>query len=405
MEMSKGLQNWSFNRLKRLPPYVLSVIRNMMIEARRRGDDIVDLGMGNPDIPTPAPVVEKLIEAARNPRNHRYSVSRGIRRLREEICAWYKKRYGVDLDPETEAIVTIGAKEGISHLVLATIDQGDLVFVTNPAYPIHIYAAVIAGGDVRTIPMVDEEDFFEKLESSFRLTWPKPKMIILNYPNNPTTRVVDIEFFSKIVDFARENGVMVVHDFAYADIAFDGYKPPSFLQAPGAKEVGVEIYSMSKSFSMAGWRVGFVLGNSKMVEALARVKSYFDYGMFQPIQIASIIALRLDYSVVQGIASEYAKRRDVLVRGLNSIGWKVEKPRATMFVWAKIPEGFKSLGSLEFCKLLLKEAKVAVSPGVGFGEYGEGYVRFALVENEHRIRQALKGIRKVIKRGINLTEV
>ncbi len=391
---------WEFNRLRRLPPYVFGIIRNMMIEARRKGEDIVDLGMGNPDIPTPGPIVDKLIEAAENPRNHRYSLSRGISRLREEICRWYRKRYGVELDPESEAIVTIGAKEGISHLVLATVDQGDLVLVTNPAYPIHIYAAIIAGGDVRSIPILDEEDFFEKLEHTVRLTWPKPKMIILNFPNNPTTKVVDLDFFQRIVDFAKENGMMVVHDFAYADITFDGYKAPSFLQAKGAKEVGVEVYSMSKSFSMAGWRVGFVLGNRKMIEALAKVKSYFDYGVFQPIQIASIIALRLDYSVVQGIAETYRRRRDVLVRGLLSLGWDVELPKATMFVWARIPGEFRSMGSLEFSKLLLEEGKVTVSPGVGFGEYGEGYVRFALVENEIRIKQALRGIKRVMRKGI-----
>ncbi len=392
--------DWNFSRLERLPPYILSVIRNMMVEARRRGEDIIDLGMGNPDIPTPPPVVEKLVEASRNPRNHRYSVSRGIAKLREEICKWYKKRFNIDLDPEKEAIVTIGAKEGIAHLVLATIDHGDIVFVTNPAYPIHIYSAVIAGGDVRTIPMVDEEEFFERLTSSVKLTWPKPKMLIINFPNNPTTKVVDLNFFRRVVEFAKEHNIMVIHDFAYADITFDGYKAPSFLQAEGAKDIGVEVYSMSKSFSMAGWRVGFVLGNSKMIEALAKIKSYFDYGMFQPIQIAAIIALRMSYSVVQGIASVYKKRRDILVGGLNKMGWEVEKPLATMFVWAKIPGDFRRIGSLEFCKLLLKEGKVAVAPGIGFGEYGEGFVRFALVENEHRIRQALKGIKKVLRKGI-----
>ncbi len=390
---------WTFSRLDRLPPYVLSTIRNMMIEARRRGEDIIDLGMGNPDIPTPKPVVDKLIEAARNPRNHRYSVSRGITKLREEICKWYKKRYGVELDPETEAIVTIGAKEGIAHLVLAVIDKGDMVFVTNPAYPIHIYAAVIAGGDVRSFPIMDDDEFFERVENAIKLTWPKPKLLIINFPNNPTTKVVDLEFFRRVVELAKEHELMVIHDFAYADIAFDGYKPPSFLQVEGAKDVGVEIYSMSKSFSMAGWRVGFVLGNRKMVEALAKVKSYFDYGMFQPIQIAAIIALRMDYSVVEGIADVYRKRRDILVKGLNNMGWEVEKPKATMFVWARIPEPFRKMGSLEFCKMLLREGKVAVAPGIGFGEYGEGFVRFALVENQHRIRQALKGIKKVFKKG------
>lgn len=385
-----------FYRISRLPPYIFGIIRDLLIDARRRGEDVIDLGMGNPDLPTPKPIVSKLVEAVRNPKNHRYSVTKGIYKLRVAISSWYKRRYDVDLDPDTEVVVTMGAKEGLGHLVLATVTPGDIVIVPTPAYPIHIYSVVIAGGDLRTIPLLPLEGFFERLEAAVKSTWPKPKMVIVSFPNNPTTEVVDLEFFEKLVAFAREFEVLVVHDLAYADIVFDGYMAPSFLQVKGAKDVGVEFFSLSKSYSMPGWRVGFACGNSRMINALARIKSYFDYGMFQPIQIASIIALNECEEEVKAIVEKYRRRRDVLCDGLNRCGWKVAKPKATMFVWAKIPEPFDKLGSFEFSKLLLKEAKVATSPGVGFGEHGEGYVRFALVENEHRIRQAVRGIRKVL---------
>ncbi len=387
-----------FPRIKRLPPYVFAQVDALKLEARRRGEDIIDLGMGNPDIPTPRHIVEKLIEAAQNPRNHRYSASRGIYKLRVAITEWYGRKYDVDLDPETEAIATIGSKDGIAHLALAVLGPGDVVLVPTPTYPIHSYCVVIAGGDLRSVPLLDEEeDFFERLQAAVRLTWPKPKMIILNFPHNPTTTVVDLSFFEKVVDFAKEHDILILHDLAYADLTFDGYKAPSILQVPGAKEVAVEFYTLSKSYSMPGWRVGFAVGNSRMIHALARLKSYFDYGMFQPIQIAAIIALRSDDSVVKGIVETYRSRRDVLVRGLKQVGWEVKKPKATMFVWARIPEPYREMGSLEFSKLLLREAKVAVSPGIGFGEGGEGYVRFALVENEHRIRQAIRGIRRMFR--------
>lgn len=385
-----------FYRISRLPPYIFGIIRDLLIDARRRGEDVIDLGMGNPDLPTPKPIVSKLVEAVRNPKNHRYSVTKGIYKLRVAISSWYKRRYDVDLDPDTEVVVTMGAKEGLGHLVLATVTPGDIVVVPTPAYPIHIYSVVIAGGDLRTIPLLPLEGFFERLEAAVKSTWPKPKMVIVSFPNNPTTEVVNLEFFEKLVAFAREFEVLVVHDLAYADIVFDGYTAPSFLQVKGAKDVGVEFFSLSKSYSMPGWRVGFACGNSRMINALARIKSYFDYGMFQPIQIASIIALNECEEEVKAIVEKYRRRRDVLCDGLNRCGWKVAKSKATMFVWAKIPEPFDKLGSFEFSKLLLKEAKVATSPGVGFGEHGEGYVRFALVENEHRIRQAVRGIRKVL---------
>lgn len=385
-----------FYRISRLPPYIFGIIRDLLIEARRRGEDVIDLGMGNPDLPTPKPIVAKLIEAAKNPKNHRYSVTKGIYKLRVAIANWYKRRYDVDLDPDTEVVVTMGAKEGLGHLVLATVTPGDIVIVPSPAYPIHIYSVVIAGGDLRTIPLLPIEGFFERLEAAIKSTWPKPKMLIVSFPNNPTTEVVNLEFFEKLVSFAKEFGILVVHDLAYADIVFDGYVAPSFLQVDGAKDVGVEFFSMSKSYSMPGWRVGFACGNKRMINALARIKSYFDYGMFQPIQIASIIALNECDEEVKAIVEKYRKRRDVLCEGLIRCGWKIEKPKATMFVWAKIPEPFDRMGSFEFSKLLLKEAKVATSPGIGFGEFGEGYVRFALVENEHRIRQAVRGIRRVL---------
>ncbi|MCX8021887.1 MAG: aminotransferase class I/II-fold pyridoxal phosphate-dependent enzyme [Syntrophorhabdaceae bacterium] len=385
-----------FYRISRLPPYGLGIVRELMIEARRHGDDIIDLGMGNPDIPTPKHIVAKLIEAARNPRNHRYSVTKGIYKLRVAISNWYKRKYDVDVDPETEIVVSMGAKEGIGHLVLATISPGEVVIVPDPSYPIHTYSVVIAGGDLRTIPIQPKEEFIERLNLALKTTWPQPKMLIISFPNNPTTEVVEIDFFQKIVDFAKEHNLLVVHDLAYADIVFDGYKAPSFLQVKGAKDVGVEFFSLSKSYSMPGWRVGFAVGNKRMVSALGRIKSYFDYGVFQPIQIASIIALNEGDDDVKEIVERYRKRRDVLCDGLTRYGWHVEKPKGTMFVWAKIPETFAHMGSLEFSKLLLREAKVATSPGIGFGEYGEGYVRFALVENEHRTRQAVKGIRNLL---------
>jgi alanine-synthesizing transaminase len=385
-----------FHRVRRLPPYVFSIVNELKLEARRRGEDIVDLGMGNPDLPTPKHIVDKLIEAARNPRNHRYSASRGITKLRMAICDWYKRRYDVDLDPETEAIVTIGAKEGLSHLALAVIGPGDVVFAPSPTYPIHPYSVILAGGDLRSIPLSPDRDFFVDLQNATRLTWPPPKMLIISYPHNPTTRVVDLRFFEKVVDFAKENKLIVVHDFAYADLCFDGYRAPSFLQAKGAKEVGVEFFSMSKSYSMPGWRVGFAVGNASLIHALSRIKSYLDYGIFQPIQIAAIIALNEDQRCVEEIVQIYQKRRDTLITGLERAGWKIEKPKGTMFVWARIPEPYREMGSLEFTKLLLERAKVAVSPGIGFGEYGDEYVRFALVENQHRINQAVRGIRRIL---------
>jgi alanine-synthesizing transaminase len=384
-----------FHRIKRLPPYVFSIVDDLKMKARRKGDDIIDLGMGNPDLPTPPHIVEKLVEAVKNPRNHRYSASRGIYKLRSAIACWYGKNFGVELDPDTEAIATIGAKEGLSHLALATLGPGDVVFVPTPAYPIHPYSVIIAGGDLRSIPLVKGRDFFEDLQTAMRQTWPQPKMLIISFPHNPTTRVVDIGFFEKIVDFARAHDLMVVHDLAYADLVFDGYKAPSFLQVPGAKDVGVEFFTLSKSYSMPGWRVGFALGNRRMISALGRIKSYLDYGIFQPIQIAAIIALSEDQSCVEEVRKIYQERRDALVDGLRKVGWKIEKPKGTMFVWGEIPDKFKEMGSLEFSKLVLQVAKVAVSPGIGFGEYGDDHVRFALVENTQRIKQAVKGIKKL----------
>lgn len=385
-----------FRRMSRLPPYVFATVNKIKMEARHKGKDIVDLGMGNPDIPTPNHIVEKLIEAAQKGHNHRYSASMGITKLRHAVCDWYERRFGVNLDPDEEAIVTIGAKEGLSHLVLATISPGDVVFAPNPTYPIHPYSVIIAGGDMRSIPIGPERDFFEDLLTATKLTWPSPKMLIISYPHNPTTAVVDLSFFEKIVEFCRDHDMVVVHDFAYADLVFDGYEPPSLLQVPGAKDVGVEFYSLSKSYSMPGWRVGFCVGNPVLVGALRRIKSYLDYGVFQPIQIASIIALTGPDDCVKEIVSAYKERRDVLVEGLNRIGWNIKKPKGTMFVWAEIPDQFKKMGSVEFAKMLIEEAMVAVSPGIGFGEYGDDYVRFALVENPHRIRQAVRGIKQVM---------
>jgi alanine-synthesizing transaminase len=386
-----------FRRIQRLPPYIFTIIDTLKIEARRAGEDIIDLGMGNPDLATPKPIVSKLVEAVKNSRCHRYSASKGVYKLRLAITDWYRRNYQVELDPDTEAIATIGAKEGLSHLALATISSGDVVFVPNPAYPIHPYSVIIAGGDLISIPLTKDRDFFTELINATKRTWPHPKMLIISFPHNPTTTVVDIDFFRRIVDFAREHNIMVIHDFAYADLVFDGYRAPSFLQVPGAKDVGVEFFSLSKSYSMPGWRVGFCVGNKTMISALARLKSYFDYGIFAPIQIAAIIALNEAEDSVPGIVDTYRKRRDTLIDGLKRIGWEIEKPKGTMFVWAEMPESHRAMGSLEFSKLILKEGKVAISPGIGFGEYGEGYVRFALVENEHRIKQAIRGIKKALK--------
>jgi len=386
-----------FHRMMRLPPYIFGIVNQLKMEARRRGEDIIDLGMGNPDLATPKHIVNKLIEAVKNPKNHRYSASKGIYKLRLAIVDWYRKRYDVELDPDSEAVITIGAKEGIAHLVLATLGPGDVVLVPDPTYPIHAYSVVIAGGDLRSVPLAGEEDFFERLQLATKQTWPHPKMLITSFPHNPTTKVVDLDFFEDLVAFAKDHQLMIVHDLAYADIVFDGYKAPSLLQVKGAKDIGVEFFSLSKSYNMAGWRVGFALGNPEMLTALARLKSYFDYGAFQPIQIASIIALNEDQSCVQEISDIYRKRRDTLIHGLKRVGWEIEKPKGTMFVWAQIPKPFEKMGSIDFAKYLLREGKVAVSPGIGFGEYGEGFVRFALVENDARIKQAVKGIQKALK--------
>ncbi len=390
---------FKFNRIERLPPYVFAIVNNLKMEARRRGDDIIDLGMGNPDGATPKHIVDKLIDAAKKSKNHRYSASKGITQLRMAICEWYKRRYEVDIDPETEAVATIGSKDGLSHLVLATVNPGDVVLTPTPAYPIHPYSVIIAGGEVRTVPIGPEVDFFDEMEKAYKTTWPRPKMLIINFPHNPTTQVVEgLDFFRKVVAFAKENKLIVLHDLAYADLVFGDYKAPSFLQVPGAKDVGVEFFSLTKSYSMPGWRVGFCVGNRELVGALVKIKSYLDYGMFQPIQIASIIALRGPQNCVEEIRNIYERRRNVLIKGLKQAGWIVSPPKATMFVWADIPDTFKKMGSLDFSKMLLQKAGVAVSPGIGFGEGGDEHVRFALVENEHRIRQASKGIKKVINR-------
>jgi alanine-synthesizing transaminase len=383
-----------------LPPYVFNITTELKAQARARGEDIIDFGMGNPDQPTPEHIVAKLVEASQRNNTHRYSASRGIPRLRRAICNWYGERYAIELDPESEAIVTIGSKEGLAHLALATVAPGDAVLVPNPAYPIHPYGFVIAGADIHYVPLVPGVDFFAELEKSIRDSWPVPKMLVLNFPGNPTTQCVDLEFFEKVVEIAREHGIWVIHDLAYADIVFDGYVAPSILQVPGAKEIAVESFSLSKSYNMPGWRVGFMCGNPKLIAALARMKSYLDYGMFTPIQVAAITALEGPQECVGQIRDMYRSRRDVLCDGLNSAGWEVEKPKATMFVWAPIPEAYRHLGSLEFSKLLIQEAKVAVSPGIGFGEYGDDHVRFALIENEHRTRQAVRGLRSMFRRGV-----
>ncbi len=386
----------TFARLDRLPPYVFATVNKIKMDARHAGEDIIDLGMGNPDLGTPQHIVDKLLEAAQKPPNHRYSASMGITKLRVAISKWYKRRFDVDIDPDTEAIVTIGVKEGMSHLILVTIRPGDVVFTPNPTYPIHPYSTIIAGGDVRGIPVGPEHDFFENLINATRQTWPRPKILILSYPHNPTTEVVDLDFFEKLVDYAKENNIMIIHDFAYADLVFDGYKAPSFLQAKGAKDVGVEFFSMSKSYSMPGWRVGFCVGNKETIAALRRIKSYLDYGIFQPIQIASIIALNGSQDCVEEIRKTYKERRDALISGLSRVGWNIKSPKGTMFVWGKIPDEYVKMGSVEFSKFLIKEARVAVSPGLGFGEYGDEYVRFALIENKMRINQAVRGIRNIL---------
>ncbi len=390
----------SFPRIERLPPYVFNVVNAMKIEARRRGEDIIDFGMGNPDRPTPAHIVDKLIEAAKKGRNHRYSASRGIWKLRVAICDWYQRHYNVTLDPETEAVVTIGSKEGIAHLALALLEPGDVALVPNPTYPIHPYSVIIAGGQVKSLPITGgPEEFLAALSQAVTSSRPRPKGVILNFPHNPTTAVVDLGFFTRLVELAHQHGLWIVHDLAYADLVFDGYRAPSLLQVEGAREIGVEFFSLSKSYNMPGWRLGFCVGNREIVGALIRLKSYLDYGIFQPLQIAGIIALNGPQDCVKQIVQTYRKRRDVLVDGLNRIGWKVEKPLATMFVWAQIPDAFRHLGSLEFAKRLLTQAKVACSPGIGFGDQGDGYVRFALVENEDRIRQAIHGIKEVLKKA------
>lgn len=387
-----------FQRIKRLPPYVFNIVNQLKAKQRAEGEDIIDFGMGNPDQPPPRHVIAKLVEAAQRENTHRYSLSRGIPRLRKAICDWYARRFDVQLDPESQAIVTIGSKEGLAHLALATLGPGDTVLVPNPAYPIHPYGCVIAGADIRHVPLIPGRDFFEELEQAIRDLWPKPKMLILSFPANPTAQCVDLPFFEQVVAVAREHKIWVVHDLAYADIVFDGYRAPSILQVPGASELAVEFFTLSKSYNMPGWRVGFMCGNRELVAALGRIKSYLDYGMFTPIQIAAITALEGPQDCVAEIRETYRKRRDVLCDGLNHLGWQVEKPKATMFVWAPIPEIYRSMGSLEFSKKLLLEAKVAVSPGIGFGQYGEGYVRFSLIENEHRTRQAIRGIRQMMRK-------
>ena len=392
--------NQQFQRIERLPPYVFNIIGELKQAARARGEDIIDFGMGNPDQPTPEHIVDKLKETVNRGDTHRYSQSKGIPRLRQAICNWYQSRYEVELDPASEAIVTLGSKEGLAHLALATTGVGDAILVPNPSYPIHPYGFVISGADLRHVPMTEDGDFFAELDKAIRTSYPKPKMLVLNFPSNPTGDCVELDFFEKVVAIAREHKIWVVHDLAYADLVFDGYKAPSILQVPGAMEVAVEFFTLSKSYNMPGWRVGFCCGNKELIAALTRIKSYLDYGIFTPVQVAAITALESDQTCVEEIRLMYKNRRDVLCKGLNSAGWPVTPPKATMFVWAKIPALFDQMGSVEFSKLLLKEAGVAVSPGLGFGEYGEGYVRFGLIENEHRTRQALRGIKKVLRAGV-----
>ena len=389
--------NNDFPRIKRLPPYVFNITNELKMAARHRGEDIIDLSMGNPDGDTPKHIVDKMIEVAQRPGTHGYSASRGIPRLRKAISDWYKRRWDVDIDPDKEAIVTIGSKEGIAHLMLATCDRGDTVLVPNPSYPIHIYGSIIAGADVRSVRMGPGIDFFSEFERAVTETTPKPKLMILGFPSNPTAQCVDLDFFEKLVALAKKHGVYIVHDLAYADIVYDGFKAPSIMQVPGAKDVAVEFFTMSKSYNMAGWRIGFMVGNRELVGALTRIKSYHDYGTFTPIQVGAIEALNGPQECVEEVRKEYEHRRDVMVKGLHDLGWMVEKPKASMYIWAELPEFYKSMGSVEFSKRLLEKAKVAVSPGIGFGEYGEGFVRIALIENADRIRQALRGIRQMFK--------
>ena len=395
----------SFSRINRLPPYVFNITAELKMAARRRGEDIIDMSMGNPDGATPAHIVDKLVETVKRPDTHGYSASKGIPRLRRAIAHWYKKRYEVDIDPDSETIVTIGSKEGLAHLMLATLDRGDTVLVPNPSYPIHIWGAVIAGADIRSVRMGPGVDFFAELERAIRESYPKPKMMVLGFPSNPTAQCVELEFFERVVALAKQHNILVVHDLAYADITFDGWKAPSIMQVPGARDVAVEFFTMSKSYNMAGWRIGFMVGNAELVSALARIKSYHDYGSFTPVQVSAIAALEGDQSCVTEICAQYQRRRDVLVKGLHEAGWMVEKPKASMYIWAHIPEAYRHLGSLEFAKLLLQKAKVSVSPGIGFGEYGDEYVRFALIENEARVRQALRGIKNMLRSGDGKAEV
>jgi len=387
-----------FSRIERLPPYVFNITAELKMAARRRGEDIIDLSMGNPDGPTPRHIVDKLVEAAQRQDTHGYSVSKGIPRLRRAICDWYRRRFGVEFDPDSEAIVTIGSKEGLAHLMLACLDHGDTVLVPNPSYPIHIYGAIIAGADIRSVRITPGADFFAELERAIGELIPKPKMLVIGFPSNPTAQCVELDFFERVIRIARQHGILVVHDLAYADITFDGWKAPSIMQVPGAREVAVEFFTMSKSYNMAGWRIGFMVGNKDLVHALARIKSYHDYGTFAPIQIASIIALDGPQDCVEEIRRNYERRRDVMVRALHDIGWMVENPKASMYLWAKIPEYYAAMGSIEFTKRLLEDAKIAVAPGVGFGEYGDDHVRIALIENEHRLRQAVRGVRDMFRK-------
>lgn len=387
-----------FSRIERLPPYVFNITGELKMAARRRGEDIIDMSMGNPDGATPQHIVDKLVEASTRPDTHGYSVSKGIPRLRKAICDWYMRRYAVEFDPDSEAIVTIGSKEGLAHLMLATLDRGDTVLVPNPSYPIHIYGAVIAGANIRSVRMTPGIDFFEELERAVRESIPKPKMMILGFPSNPTAQCVDLSFFERVVALAKEHDILVVHDLAYADVCFDGYVAPSIMQVPGARDVAVEFFTMSKSYNMAGWRIGYMVGNRELVGTLARIKSYHDYGTFTPIQVASIAALDGPQDCVNEIVAQYQRRRDVLARGLHEAGWNVEIPKASMYIWAQIPEPYRAMGSLEFAKRVLSDAKVAVSPGIGFGEYGDEYVRFALIENEQRTRQAVRGIKDMFRK-------
>ena len=387
-----------FSRIKRLPPYVFNITNELKMAARRRGEDVIDLSMGNPDGPTPKHIVDKLVEASARPDTHGYSMSKGIPRLRKAICAWYNRRYGVELDPDSEAIVTIGSKEGLAHLMLACLERGDTVLVPNPSYPIHIYGAIIAGADIRSVRMTPGVDFIAELERAIGELIPKPKMLVLGFPSNPTAQCVELPFFEKVIALAKQHDILVVHDLAYADIVFDGYQAPSIMQVPGARDVAVEFFTMSKSYNMAGWRIGFMVGNKDLVHALARIKSYHDYGSFTPIQVASIVALEGPQECVEEIRQTYQKRRNVMVKALHEAGWMVEVPKASMYIWAKIPEFYARMGSIEFTKHLLEEAKIAVAPGVGFGEYGNDHVRIALIENEHRLRQAVRGIRDMFRK-------